>query len=79
MPVRFQVASDVIRDGLGLELLDEDNRVVAEVFRHDSSHRLTVTCFEQDIELSLLEELISRARQELEPFEDGTPLLQAVK
>ena len=78
MPARFQVASDVIRDGLGLELIAEDNRVLAEVFRHDLSHRLTVTCYEQDIDLSLLETLITRARQELEPFEDGTSLSQAI-
>ena len=77
MSARFQVASDVIRGGLGLELLAEDNRVLAEVFRHDASHRLTVTCYEPDIDLSLLEMLISRARQELAPFEDGAPLSQA--
>ncbi|NHQ86134.1 hypothetical protein HA050_08385 [Iodobacter sp. HSC-16F04] len=72
MPVRFQVASDVVRDGLGLELLAEDNRVLAEVFRHDASHRLTVTCFEPDIEFASLELLLLRARDELTPFEDGT-------
>jgi hypothetical protein len=73
VPVRFQVVSDVVRDGLGLELLNENNKVLAEVFRHDASHRLTVTCFEPDLELTQLESLISRARTELDPFEDGTP------
>jgi hypothetical protein len=71
---RFQVVSDVVRDGLGLELLNEENQVLAEVFRHDASHRLTMTCFEPDIELTQIELLIARARDELNPFEDGTPL-----
>jgi hypothetical protein len=73
VPVRFQVASDVVRDGLGLELLAEDNRVLAEVFRHDASHRLTVTCFEPEIDLASLELLLLRARDELNPFDDGAP------
>ncbi len=73
MSLSFQVVSDVVRDGLGLELLDENNRILAEVFRHDASHKLTVTCFEQNIEFTWLELLLSRARNELNPFEDGTP------
>ena len=74
MSARFQVVSDVVRDGLGLELLDEENKLLAEVFRHDASHRLTLTCFEPGIELTQIERLIARARDELNPFEDGTPL-----
>lgn len=79
MPARFQVVSDVVRDGLGLELLAEDNTVLAEVFRHDSTHQLTATCFAPDIEFVLLEQLLSCARQELAPFEDGTPFPDTVK
>ena len=30
---KYQVVSDVVRDGLGLELLDQSDNVVAEVFR----------------------------------------------
>ena len=76
MPLYLQIASDVVRDGLGLELVGEDSKVLAEVFRHDASYRLTVTCFQPDIALTDLELLISRARVELAAFEDGTPLPQ---
>lgn len=41
-PWRMQLASDIVRDGLGLELLVEQNRVAAEVFRCDTNHTVTV-------------------------------------
>ena len=40
------MASDVIRDGLGLELLDITGAVRAEVFRCDADHTVTVSHFE---------------------------------
>ncbi len=73
-PFSMQMASDVIRDGLGLELLDRRGRVVAEVFRCDADHSLTVSTFGGDIPVVVLERLLAAARQRLDPFEDDTPL-----
>lgn len=74
---RVQLASDVIRDGLGLELLRAD-RVVAEVFRCDANRSLTVTTFDQNIPLTAMEAFIAMARVRLADFEDGSPLPAAV-
>jgi len=72
-----QVASDVIRDGLGVELLDSSGQVVAEVFRCDSDKTVVMTTFGNDLPLHAVETLLERARSRLDPFEDGTPLSQA--
>lgn len=72
-PFRKQVASDVVRDGLGVELLSGDH-VVAEVFRCDSDYSLIITTFGNDLPLVAIEELIAVARDRLREFEDGTPL-----
>jgi len=72
-PFATQIASDVLRDGLGVELLS-DGDVVAEVFRSDKDKSLIITTFGHDIPLVEVERLISRARQELGTFEDGTAL-----
>jgi hypothetical protein len=74
---KYQVASDVIRDGLGLELLDEVGNVVAEVFRCDADNTFYVNTFSNDISVAELEELLARARERLGEFEDGTPLGEA--
>ncbi|AVB27146.1 hypothetical protein CXB36_02605 [Pseudomonas syringae pv. syringae] len=37
MDFRFQIASDVIRDGLGIELVDANGQVCAEVLRCDAA------------------------------------------
>ncbi|MEZ0216211.1 MAG: hypothetical protein ACAH89_03700 [Rariglobus sp.] len=72
-PFQIQVASDVQRDGLGVELL-VGNDVVAEVFRCDADHTLIATTFGNDLPLATLERFISSARERLREFEDGTPL-----
>ena len=70
-------ASDVIRDGLGVELVDENLQTVAEVFRCDSNQTVIVSTFNNDIPLDALEQLLSYARHYLEPFESGKPLNEA--
>ena len=70
----MQLASDVVRDGLGLELLGEPYRIVAEVFRCDADHTVTAYVYEDGIPPDILQELIDCARDRLDPFEDGTPL-----
>jgi hypothetical protein len=74
---RSQIASDIIRDGLGVELLDARGTVVAEVFRSDADHTVTVSTFGNDIPLYAIEDILTRARVALDPFEDGGPLSHA--
>jgi hypothetical protein len=73
---KMQVASDLIRDGLGVELVDGAGNVVAEVFRCDRDHTVIVSTFGNDIPIQAVERLLKRARSELDPFADGTPLIQ---
>lgn len=70
-------ASDVIRDGLGVELVDENGQALAEVFRCDADNSVLVNTFDNDIPLDALEQLLQYAKRYLEPFEDGTPLSMA--
>ncbi|WP_024638910.1 MULTISPECIES: hypothetical protein [Pseudomonas] len=74
MDFRFQIASDVIRDGLGIELIDANGHVCAEVFRCDANNTLTISLFTEDLPYVQVEELVLRARKTLGPYEDGTPL-----
>lgn len=74
MKYRYQVASDVVRDGLGLELLDDRSNVLAEVFRCDANNSLTISLFSEGLPFAEVEKLVLMARKELRSFEDGTPL-----
>ncbi|MGZ2747768.1 hypothetical protein [Burkholderia stagnalis] len=74
MKYRIQVASDVLRDGLGIELTDADANVLAEVFRCDADNSLTISLFSEALPFAQIEELVLLAREELVSFEDGTPL-----
>ncbi|MBN3737245.1 MULTISPECIES: hypothetical protein [Burkholderia] len=74
MAYRFQVASNVLRDGLGVELTDTEGNVLAEVFRCDADHTLTVSLFCDALPFAQVEKLVLLARDELVAFEDGTPL-----
>ena len=62
------VASDVQRDGIGLELhwlSERQDNVVAEIFASDVDDSWTVNTFDCDVPLELLEELISEAKERL--------------
>jgi hypothetical protein len=72
-----QLASDVTRDGLGVELLDATGIVVAEVFRSDRDRTVTLTTFSQGISPAAIAELACIAKRRLDPFEDGTALSSA--
>lgn len=75
---KTQVASDIHRDGLGVELVTESGKVVAEIFRSDSEQTVVVNTFSYDIPLEALELLIVRAKERLAPFQSGQLLSQAV-
>lgn len=56
---RTVIASDVNeRDGIGVEIY-RDNKLVVEIFRDDTKLTRTVTVFNKEIGLDLLEESIS--------------------
>lgn len=78
MEYRFQVASDVRRDGLGIELADTVGNVLAEVFRCDADNSLTVSLFAEGVPFAQVEALVLMAREQLTAFEDGTPLPEPV-
>ncbi|MCA8218311.1 hypothetical protein LGN20_30790 [Burkholderia cepacia] len=71
---RLQMASDVLRDGLGLELVNDHEEVVAEVFRSDVNNSLEISLFERDLPFVEIERLLKKARTLLGTFEDGSPL-----
>jgi hypothetical protein len=68
---RFQVASDLQRDGLGLECYrqsDAGEELVLEVFRNDSKREYIFSHFSKDLPLSLVEYVVSVARTRLGGF-----------
>jgi len=63
------LASDLKRDGMGLEL-QRDGHVVAEVFHFDESGEFTLTLFAESMPLPIIEQLISEARVALAPIQE---------
>lgn len=64
------MASDVQRDGIGLELwltVQGQARTVAEVFYSDAEHTWTLNTFDCDVPLEIIEELIAEGRRRLAP------------
>lgn len=78
MEYRFQVASDILRDGLGVELTDAAGNVLAEVFRCDADNSLTVSLSSEGLPFAQIEALVLMAREKLASFEDGTPLPEPI-
>ena len=60
--------SDVQRDGMYLELIDESTGdEVAEVFYSDVTHEMTISVFQPELPLRVVEALIERAKHDLPP------------
>ena len=68
---RTQIASDIIRDGIGVELLDANGEIVAEIFRSDKTNRVFVATFGEEVPLEGLAQAIQRFRERFTHFEDG--------
>jgi hypothetical protein len=69
---RVQVASDVIRDGLGLELISPTGDIAGEIFRCDADHSVSMTMWSADIPGETLAWFRSAAPRELgDTYEDG--------
>lgn len=70
--IKFELirGSDVLRDGMYLELYVSGTsplRQVAEVFYSDVTQEFFLTCYEENIPLEAVENLISKARISLPP------------
>ncbi|WP_272528662.1 MULTISPECIES: hypothetical protein [unclassified Providencia] len=58
--------SDIVRDGMYLELTMANTDPVlqlAEVFYSDVTHQFTLTCYEPNIPLEVVENLIEQAKK----------------
>jgi hypothetical protein len=65
---KFIIASDIhSRDGIGVEIYRNDELVV-EIFRDDTKRTRTVTVYNEDIDLELMEEAIEIFKTEI-PWE----------
>ncbi|EFB73668.1 hypothetical protein PROVRUST_04940 [Providencia rustigianii DSM 4541] len=68
----FVRGSDIVRDGMYLELNVANTDPVlqlAEVFYSDVTHQFTLTCYEPNIPLAVIETLIEQAKKLLPPIE----------
>ena len=58
--------SDVIRDGLYLELTQESSGdVVAEIFYADGENRMSISLYRSDMPLEVVEAFIAKAKVDL--------------
>jgi len=67
---QFVRGSDVIRDGMYIEVSIEGSSpllILAEVFYSDQTAAFTLSCFEENIPLDVVEELINIAKKHLPP------------
>ncbi len=58
------IASDIVRNGLGIELWDKDE-IVAEIFRNDNLKKIQFSTFRIDLPLEILEKLIIEFDKEI--------------
>ena len=60
--------SDVNRKGMYLELIeDSTGDEVAEVFYSDATHKMTISVFQSELPLHVVELLIEKAKHDLPP------------
>jgi hypothetical protein len=62
----FVIGSDVVRDGMFAEISDQSKAII-EIFYSDSSHKMTVTLFEPNLPLEVIEWAIAIAHERLLP------------
>jgi hypothetical protein len=65
---RLTRASDTARDGMRMELaVAGESKVLAEIFYSDATRDFTLSVFEQNLPLSVIERLIGSAKIGLPP------------
>ncbi len=63
---KFVIASDIHhRDGIGIEIY-RDDELVAEIFRDDTKRTRTVSVYNKDIDLELIEKSIALFKSEID-------------
>lgn len=63
----FARGSDLDRDGMFLELVDQNANLMMEAFYSDQTHQMKFTASVTDIALELVEAFIAEARLRLPP------------
>ncbi|OBQ96640.1 MAG: hypothetical protein EOQ64_22470 [Mesorhizobium sp.] len=61
------IGSDVQRDGMYLELADQHGHIVAQIFFSDFDRKMTVTLFESEASVEVVEWMIATAKIRLPP------------
>jgi hypothetical protein len=64
---RIIIASDVERDGIGVEVYRNEELTI-EIFRNDAKQLRTINVFKENIDLSLMEDSIKAFKKEI-PWE----------
>lgn len=65
--LRYQIASDLERDGMALEGWNHSDELVIEVFYSDITKTFTVNTFNNDLDVDLINQAIVEAKQRLPP------------
>ena len=66
---QFLMGSDIVRDGMFMEMLDANGVCVAEVFYSDVTGKMVVTLDQNELPIEAVQELLSRARLKLPPLQ----------
>ena len=61
------IGSDVQRDGMYLELADQDGHVVGEIFFSDVDGKMAITLYQPGVPVEVVEWMISIAKVRLPP------------
>ncbi|PBB31052.1 hypothetical protein EOA60_13595 [Mesorhizobium sp. M1A.F.Ca.IN.020.06.1.1] len=61
------IGSDVQRDGMYLELADQHGHIVGQIFFSDFDRKMTVTLFESEVSVEVVEWMIATAKIRLPP------------
>ncbi|RVC46784.1 MAG: hypothetical protein EOS65_20220 [Mesorhizobium sp.] len=61
------IGSDVQRDGMYLELADQYEHIVGEIFFSDVDEKMTLTLSQPDVPLEVVEWMIATAKVRLPP------------
>ncbi|MEP3056418.1 hypothetical protein [Ascidiaceihabitans sp.] len=77
MKLDWQIAGDIHRNTMSLEVWDEDQKHIADVIRYDDTNHLKINTYGNEIDLGVLKTVMELALEHLGAFEDGTPLTEA--
>lgn len=61
--------SDVIRDGMFLEVSTLDDQIVLEIFYSDQTGKMSLTLYQEDVPLEAIEAFIPYAKWALTPVQ----------